>query len=359
MPMEGEKVVRVQETPLHALVEGLLRASGADEPSAEATARAVVDASARGVDTHGVRLVPRYCQAVNEGRITQRPNVRFERLAPSAGSIDADHGFGHLASYRAVEHGVELARETGCAMITVKNSSHFGAAGCYARAAALQGIAAIGGAHADPFVVPHDGVKPFYSTNPLTFATPVADAEPLLLDMATSSIPFNRVLLRRVLGESLPPGVAVDANGDMTTDAEAAAYLLPLGGTDYGYKGAALAAVIDILSSAFAGMPHGNKVPGYLAHPFSERIPVGHFFIFIDPSKFMPMPLYYAAMQAFLDDLRSQPAHPGKSVMAPGDPEIAYAAERRANGVPVDLTTWGSFKTLAEHYGLALPETLA
>ena len=57
--MEGEKVVRVREAPLHALIEGLLRASGADEPSAEATARAVVDASARGVDTHGVRLVPR------------------------------------------------------------------------------------------------------------------------------------------------------------------------------------------------------------------------------------------------------------------------------------------------------------
>jgi len=356
--MAGEKVVRVQEGPLRAFVVELLSAAGADAASAEATGRAVVEASARGVDTHGVRLVPRYAQAVDEGRITRSPDVRFERHAPSAGTIDGDHGFGHLASYRAVEHGIAMARETGCAMVTVRNSSHFGAAGCYTRAAALEEVAAIGGAHADPFMLPHDGTKPFFSTNPITFATPVRDSEPVILDMATSAVPFNRVLLHRVLGEPLPADVAADADGHMTTDPEAARCLYPLGGTAYGYKGAGLAAMIDILSSAFAGMPHGNKVPGYLDHPFSERIPVGHFFIFFDPAKFVPMDWYYGAIQGFLEDLRTQPAHPGRKVMAPGDPELDYAAERRANGIPVDLTTWRSFGELAERYALDLPGTV-
>ena len=148
---------------LSSLVGDLLQAAGADAPSASATARAVVDASSRGVDTHGVRLVPWYLQMVEGGRINLRPNVTFTRRASAVGHVDADHGLGHLGSFRAVEEGMAMARESGIAAITVGRSGHHGASGVYTLAAAQAGFAAIGMTHADPAVVPFDGIKPFYA----------------------------------------------------------------------------------------------------------------------------------------------------------------------------------------------------
>ena len=57
----------------------------------------------------------------------------------------------------------------------------------------------------------HDGAERFHVTNPLAVAVPVEDGRPWLLDMATSAIPYNRVLLYRSLGMALPAATASDA----------------------------------------------------------------------------------------------------------------------------------------------------
>ena len=115
-----------------------------------------------------------------------------------------------------------MADEAGIAAITIARSTHHGASGVYALAAARAGYAAIVVTHADPAVVPFGGTRPFYGTNPIAFAVPAPGEEPMLLDMATSAIPFNRVFLRRATGTPLPPEVARDAHGDLTTDPWAA-----------------------------------------------------------------------------------------------------------------------------------------
>ena len=356
--METFDDVRVARTGLEDFIAALLAKGGAAEDGARATARAVVDASARGFDTHGVRLVPHYAATLAAGRINPNPVLRFTRQAAAVGHLDADNGFGHLASYRAIDEGIAMAHETGIAAVAVGQSSHHGATGCYTLAAAKKGYAAIGMTHADAIVVPHDGIKPFHGTNPISFAMPVEGEEPMLLDMATSSIPLNRVLLRRATGQPLPPEVAVDATGAVTTDPHAAAAVLPLGGTVYGYKGAGLAAVVDILCSAFTGMVHGAALPPFAGPDLSKPAEVGHFFIVLRPEIFQPLTQINGRMAAFLADLRSQPAKPGTRVMAPGDPEREPQEERRRNGIPVDLTTWGVLRDLAARHGCTMPEPM-
>ena len=353
--METFEDVRIRRPELEGFVADLLETSGARRDGAEATARAVVDASARAFDTHGVRLVPHYVESLLSGRVNGAPEMRFTRQAAAVGHLDADDGLGHLASYRAVEEGVVLARETGIAAVAVARSSHHGATGCYTLAAARQGFAAIGMTHSDAIVVPHDGVKPFNGTNPISFALPVAGEEPMLLDMATSSIPLNRVFLRRATGQPLPPEVAVDADGAVTTDPNRAAALMPLGGAAYGYKGAGLAAMVDILCSAFTGMAHGAALPAFTDAGESQPVSLGHFFIILRPELFQPLALFDARVAAFLADLRAQPARPGARVMAPGDPEREAQADRHANGVPVDLVTWASLREIAHRHGVAVP----
>ena len=269
---------------LSGFLGDLLQAAGAGNGSAEAVARAVVDASSRGVDTHGVRLVPWYLQMLEGGRINRTPDVTFTQKAAAVGHVDADDGFGHLASFRAIEEGIAMARSSGVAAITVGRSTHHGATGVYALAAARAGFAAIGMTHADPAVVPFGGTTPFYGTNPISFAVPAPGEEPMLLDMATSSIPYNRIFLRRATGTQLPPEVAVTKDGTPTLDPFAATAVLPLGGAGFGYKGAGLAAMVDILCSAFSGMGHGATIDPLAGSDYGKPIPIGHFFLILMPA---------------------------------------------------------------------------
>jgi LDH2 family malate/lactate/ureidoglycolate dehydrogenase len=355
MAIEAISGVRCAAEALEPFIEGLLAAAGADAASARAVARSVVDASSRGVDTHGVRLAPWYVTAAQNDHVNCRPNVTFERKAVAIGHVDADLGFGHLASYRAIEEGCAIARETGAAVITVGRSSHHGATGCYTLAAARQGFAALGMSHADAMVVPFGGQRPFFGTNPLSFAVPAPGEDPILLDMATSSIPFNRVLLRRATGTPLPPEVAVDANGLATVDPDAARAVRPLGGAGFGYKGAGLATAIDVLCSAFTGMQHGATIKA--AVPGAQPIFVGHFFLVLHPASFQLLELFDERIGAFLRHLRGEPAAAGEKVMAPGDPEKAEAVKRARDGIPIDRVTWGALTKLAGDLQSSIPET--
>lgn len=355
MAIEAIEGVLCPEADLCAYVQGLLEAVGADAPSAASVARAVVDASARGVDTHGVRLVPWYLELVEGGTINRTPNVTFTRKSAAVGHVDADDGFGHPASFRAVEAAIQLADASGVGAVTVGRSSHHGASGVYALAAARAGYAAIVVTHADPAVVPFGGIKPFYGTNPIAFAVPAPGEAPMLLDMATSAIPFNRVFLRRATGTPLPPEVACTDEGELTTDPWAARAVVPVGGASFGYKGAGLAAMVDILCSAFTGMGHGFTLAPPAASNNSNPMRVGHFVLALKPEIFQPLAAFDSRIGAFLADLRAQPAQPGEAVLAPGDVEKAEAPRRAANGIPVDAVTWAALATTADRYGLAAP----
>jgi LDH2 family malate/lactate/ureidoglycolate dehydrogenase len=230
---------------------------------------------------------------------------------------------------------VDLARETGIAAMSVINSSHFGAAGAYVLHAAERGFAALGVCNSDSFVLAHDGVEPFHGTNPLAFAAPVSGSKPYLVDMATSVMPWNRVQDLMAKGLPLPEDVSVNSSGEPTVDPTQSAALLPLGGVRYGYKGAALASMIEVLSAVMSGMPHCSRLLGMPGPDLSSPRRLGHFFLVIDPGRFVSTEVYDAGMRAYLGDLRRQRAKQGTKVMAPGDREWEVEEDRRLRGVPI------------------------
>lgn len=350
--MERFDGVRLPKAALEEFAAALLRGAGASADSAAAAARAMTDASSRGVDTHGVRLVPFYVDQLEHGRVKRDPALTATLTAPACVTVDADGGLGHGASYRAIDEAARLAEETGIAAAVVTRSTHHGATGVYTLAAARRGFVAFGTTHADALVVPHGGVRPFFGTNPVSFAAPAPGEEPVLLDMATSAIPLNRVHLRRDTGAPLPREVAVDAAGVATTDPHAAAGLIPVGGLTYGYKGAGLALMSEILCAALTGMPHGFRMDHFTGP--GGPITIGHFFLLLKPRAFAASG-YGASMAAILGDLRAQPARAGQEVMAPGDPEKREAASRAALGVPLDRRTWERLVGFAAAMGVAVP----
>jgi ureidoglycolate dehydrogenase (NAD+) len=333
-------LVLVPESVLAEKVLAALKAGGADDASAKAATRAMLHASRFGIDSHGVRLTSHYAAMMQSGRINPRPNMALKKTAAGTARLDADNALGHAAAYRGMEAACELAREAGIGAVGVYRSSHFGAAGAYALAGAQAGFLALSTTNADSLVALHDGKGAFHGTNPIAVGAPTAGGKPWFMDLATSSIPFNRVGLARALRIQVPNGVALDKDGVITTDADRAAMLLPLGGSEYGFKGAALAGLVAILSAMLTGGAIDHEMMAMFHNPdTSTPRNLGHFCLAIDPDKFVGREAFNTALTGYLHALRNSPAKDGKRVIAPGDREWETAAARAKDGIPVDRVT--------------------
>ncbi|MBB3149197.1 LDH2 family malate/lactate/ureidoglycolate dehydrogenase [Phyllobacterium trifolii] len=317
-----------------------LVAEGVPDEGAAATTKALMHASLLGIDSHGARLITHYCKVLRGGRVNPRAAVSCHRTGPATAMVDGDNGLGHLTAYRAVAVAVELARESGIGAVGATRSSHLGAAGAYALAIAEAGMVGFATTNTDSIVGLFDGAEPFHGTNPLAFAAPVKGEKPWLLDMATSSIPLNRVLLYRSLDKELPEGVAADAAGAPTRDPNVAQMLLPLGGAGFGFKGAGLAGVATLLSAVLTGTTLDlDFIPMVNSDDISTPRNMGHFVLAIDPARFAGANIFAAGIRTYLDQLRAVPAVDGGKVMAPGDREWAVEEQRLRDGITLDPDT--------------------
>ncbi|RUT34752.1 Ldh family oxidoreductase [Arsenicitalea aurantiaca] len=330
----------VAAAALQQAVSNALAAAGADAESVSTATRAMMHASLLGIDSHGVRLTGHYCAMMKGGRINPRPVPKILNRTAASAILDADDALGHLAGYRAMALACELAAESGVGAVGVRRSSHLGAAGAYALAGAEAGYIGFATTNTDSMVALFEGAARFHGTNPLAFAAPVPGQKPWLFDMATSSIPMNRVLLHRSLQKPLPEGVAADANGHPATDADAVDMVLPLGGTGYGYKGAGLAGVATLLSAVLTGTTlDPDFIPMYGTPDDKTPRNMGHFVLALSPDHFAGRAVYESGILRYLDALRGAPAREGGRVMAPGDREWETLARREREGIPIDPDT--------------------
>ena len=332
----------------------ILIAAGADRPTAEAATRAMMHGTRHGIDSHGVRLLSHYVKGLVEGRLNPRPRLTLAGAFGAVASLDADNAHGALATYTAMEHATRLAGEFGIGAVAVRNSSHFGPAGAYAIDATDRGFIGFAFCNSDSFVRLHDGAMRFHGTNPIACAVPVKGQDPWLFDMATSAVPYNRVQLYRSLGRELPAGVASDERGYDTRDPDVADMLAPLGG-EFGFKGAGLAGISEILSAVLTGMRLSFDIAPMPGPDFSTPRGLGAFVIALKPGAFVDIDTFDAAMKRYLDTLRNSPAREGFTVLAPGDREWAVAAQRERDGVELDPATVGAFRALGSTYGVNTP----
>ena len=307
-----------------------------------------------GVDSHGIRLLGHYATVLTTGRVNPRPDMRITNKFAAIAALDGDNGHGALATYKAMEHAVGLARTLGLCAVAIRNSSHFGPAGAYALAAAEAGCIGLTICNTDSLVRLHDGAAGFHGTNPIACAVPTGSAHPWLLDMATSAVPYNRVLLNRSLGRMLPPGVASAADGSDTEDPQQATMLAPLGAA-FGYKGAGLAGLVEILSAVLTGMTSSLDMLTMVGGDLTTPRKMGAFVLAIRPDAIIDAASFEGGMQRYLETLHASPAKAGGTVLAPGDREWAEAARREAHGVPIDPATERAFQELSARYGIALP----
>jgi LDH2 family malate/lactate/ureidoglycolate dehydrogenase len=335
-----------------------LSACGADEPTQTACTNSIMHGSIHGVDSHGVRLLPHYIAVFETGRLNRTPNLNFTQVKAGTGILDGDNAQGGRAMYAAMDHAIALAQETGIAGVAVQNSSHFGPAGAYSIHAARAGMIGLTFGNSDAFVRLHDGAERFHGTNPISMAVPTGKEHPWLLDMATSSVPVNRVQLYASLGVDLPDDVASDTEGVDTNDPNRAEMMAPVGAA-FGFKGAALGGMAEIFSAVLSDMRLSPEIAPMGDLSDSRPREMGAFVMAIDPDGFVGRIAATAIMDRYLSQLRSSKPAKGKQVMAPGDREWAEAAVRREKGVPLDPVTVEGFEALCERYSLIFPKRVA
>lgn len=328
-----------------------LEALDVSETDAHLVADSLVQTSLWGVDTHGIARLPHYLRRLEAGSTEAQPTFNLEVTGPGTASLDGGHGLGIVVSDYAMGEAMRLAGDAGVGVVGCHHSTHCGALGLYGRKAARAGLVGIAFAHADDIVAPHGGRQAFFGTNPICIAVPNAEGEPVCVDMATSVIPLNQVMNARRDGVRLPPYTVVNQAGQPTTDANAAAALLPASA----HKGYALAFLIDALCGPLNGMPYGPHIPKMYGD-IVERRNLGALMIALDPQRFVGGAQLAATVAAMVQEVRTQPpAEDEDEVLAPSDPEYRNARERAIHGIPLETGLIRELVQWAERLGLEAP----
>ena len=350
----GDRAPRFDAARLTRFAAAVLASVGLSPADAAVTAEVLVASDLRGVESHGVPRLRWYLNHIARGTIDLRATPTIEREGPVTAAVDARGGFGPPAARWAMERCLDKAEAMGVAFVTVRNANHFGIAAYYAMMALERGLAGLAMTNASPLVVPTFARRPLLGTNPLAVAIPAGREHPFVLDMATSAVAWGKVEIALRAGKTMPPGWALDAVGEPTTDPAAAVALQPLGGGPEGggYKGYGLATLVDLLCGPLAGAAISANVAGSRAVP-PRPAGIGHFFAAWRPDAFRPLEEFQAGVDGLLSTLREAEPLPGHDrVYVPGELEWLAEEDRRRNGIPLHPKVVADLEALAAEAGV-------
>jgi LDH2 family malate/lactate/ureidoglycolate dehydrogenase len=338
---------------LHALLTGW----GMPENFAERTAEVMSWADLHGIDSHGISMVPAYYERQASGRVKMAAQPRVLKETPVSALLDGDGGLGHEPGRQAMELAIAKARAIGIGVVSVRNSSHFGACGFYTRMAADAGLVGMAATSASlSQVAPTGGAEARLGTDPWSFAAPSADGAPFLLDMATTTVAAGRIRNKANEGQPAPPGWLLTKEGLPSTDpleaSQKGGFLTSLGGSPEGssYKGYGLSVMVNILSACLSGSTLITD-PMHMKQPFG--MDMGHFFLALNPTLFREEGAFETDVAALCNALRATPpADPAVPVMVAGDKERMNAERRLRDGIPVGPGLLAKIRQVAEESGV-------
>jgi len=324
---------------------------------ARIAADVLLSADLRGVDSHGIiRLNTYYGSRLRQGLIDPTSPVSVINETATTLALNGGNGLGQVVAYHAMLRCIEKARASGVAMVTVRNSNHYGIAGYYAMMALPHDMIGISFTNSQPLVAPTYGRTPFLGTNPIAVAVPAGDELPYVLDMATSIVPIGRVTVHRDAGIPIPEGWGIDKEGRMTTDPMGVldgGALMPLGGPDFlrGYKGYGLSLLVDLFAGILAGAAYGPHV----GRPSEERptADVGHFFAAVRVDAFRPVEAFKQSMDAYIRELKAAPkAADHDRIYIHGEKEFERSERYQREGMPIMAATVEKLARVGDEVGV-------
>lgn len=338
---------------LTAFVASALRSQGVPERDATAVAATMVEADVFGYGTHGVFRLRQYMARLRDGGCNPTPYLTVLHETIATALIDGDNGLGPLAMAAARDLAIQKARAAGIGWVGVCRGNHAGPLALYVRPQADAGLigmaAAVGSANHVP---PFGGTDLLLGTNPIAISAPSADADPFVMDMATTVAAMGKIKTLIQQGEPMPEGWMVGRDGAPLTDPnkKSEGFLLPIGGA----KGFGLSVAIGLMAGVLNGAAFGADVVDFTNDTTSETN-TGQFVMALDPLAFGLTDFRQRASHVF-KELRASAPLPGHDpVRLPGEGKGAAAAARRANGLTLPPALRRDLAALAAEYGLNAP----
>lgn len=349
-------VPRVPAPQVADFVTALFAAAGLSRAAAARVAAALIEADLSGRASHGILQADGYLARLVAGTMST-----LEAPVPVSDSgavvvLDAAEMEGHLAAEEAMKIAIARARQHGLAAVSVRRGFHFGVAGRYARMAAEAGCVGIAMCNTKAVMPAPGGAEKLVGTNPLAIALPVSGEAPVVFDMATTAGTIGRIRVALAAGEPIPEGWALDAEGNPTTEAEAAlgGLLLPAGGA----KGFGLAFMIDLLSGLLASGGWGptlGQIGGDLTKPYNAS----YLFIALDIAHFRSLDGFLDEARAAVDRLRGARKAAGTArLFTPGE-QSAEALATSGGLVALSPAVGQTLAARAKALGVPLPGFLS
>jgi len=359
----SDDIVYIDHGTLKKFIKDVFIGLEVPEEDAEIIAEVLITSDLRGIDSHGIQRCKMYYDRIKEGIYNPKTEIEIVNDNNATAVIDGHCGMGHVIAYKAMKLAIEKAKKYGLGSVAVRNSTHFGIAGYYSLMAIKEGMIGFVTTNTRPAVPPTFGVEPMLGTNPLTYGAPTDEGFPFLMDAATSIIQRGKVEVYSRIKKPLPNGLIISSNGNSKTDAEIvlnkllnrSAALLPLGGegeATSGYKGYGYATFAEILSAALQDGIFLRDTAG-ITENGQKRLKVGHFFLAINISNFLPLNQFKETTGNIMRELRSSKTVPGKNrIYTAGEKEFDAEIERKQTGIPINKSLQKDIKIMKEELGL-------
>lgn len=344
---------RVNANVLATTAAELFVGAGLAPEDAETAVQALIAASLRGVDTHGLaNMLPGYLKDLREGTARADAHVSVVRESAATLTLDGGQALGVVAAHAAMRMAITKAAGAGVSAVTLGNSRHLAMASYFAMMALEHDMIGVCTSASGPYVVPTFAREPRLGTNPIAVAIPCDEKPPYVFDAATSAIAGNRINIAFHAGEQLPGGVLADSEGRPIREATypMPSYdgirLLPLGSerATGSHKGTGLATIVEIFGSLLSASDILLRLPHGHAH---------HFFMALDIAAFSELSLFKRAMDDLIQTMNDTPPAPGhERVLVAGQLEAEAFVDRTAHGIPVPNSSVQWFDEECELLGI-------
>ncbi len=313
---------------LFRLAKQALLNAGAHEAMAESTAQHLVRAEEQGLPTHGMSRVPFYCSMLRNGRADGRakPSMAAEKAAVCL--IDNADGLPYESAAWAIEEVIQRARRNGIGFAGIRNSAHVGVLGIHLLKVAQAGMVGVAFTNSPAAIPAWGGKKALFGTDPVAFAFPRQGAEPIVVDLALTTVTRGKIMVAMQKGEKIPEGWALDRHGRPTTDPKEAieqGSLFPIGGT----KGAMLALAFELVCAALTGAAIGPEADSFFSES-GNKPRIGQAFLAIDPGALAGMDRYFERIETVVRTMLAD-----EGVRLPGAKRFASEKKLRAEGIEI------------------------
>jgi LDH2 family malate/lactate/ureidoglycolate dehydrogenase len=352
--MSSEKKITIPAETLHRFMVDILKAAGCDDNTANLCAEGIVDADLHGHHIQGTDHIYSTIAFLRSNKLNGKPKPTVTHETAAVARVNGDGGPGHVTGVVATDIAISKAKKAGAAVVALVGGGDIFRLGYYADRIARAGLAGMVMTNTHPVRV-HvpGGIEPIMGTNPIAFAFPQATRDPIVMDMATSASAIGHVRMASYSNSPIPSGIAIDSEGNPTTDAKKAldGALTPLGG----HKGFALGLAIGLLSGTIIDAALGSDLQAALSVGNGER-ERGHLFIAIDPNAF-GAPHHSERTERYASELKgSRKARATDDIVMPGERGHARRKTYLKQGIPLLVSVWENTKSIARDLGVQPPD---